>query len=83
MAELRAIALVISSRATSSWTMAWRAGASKAFATPKPNERRRMCQGWITWRNVSPAVRKARSIIATWVMTMILRRDMRSATTPA
>ena len=81
--EFRAMALVMSSRATSSWTMACRAGASKALATPNPKARTMMCQGRMTVEKGQPAVMKARTIIADWVMIMRWRRDIRSATTPA
>ena len=43
----------------------------------------RMCQGWTTPRKASAAMAKARTIMEVWVMMISVRRDIRSAMTPA
>ena len=55
MVELRAMALLKSSRSTSSITKAWRAGASNALAMPRAKASTTICHGWIQPRKVSAA----------------------------
>jgi hypothetical protein len=83
IAELRAMALVMSSGSTISSTKAWRAGASNALAVPSRKAMTRMCHGWIQWRKVKAATAKASSIMTVWVIMSRVRRGMRSAMTPA
>ncbi len=72
--EFRAMAFVRTGRSTISSTKDWRAGASKAFTTPRQKARTMMCQGATTRRKTSAERMKARSMLRVWVTTRSLRR---------
>jgi hypothetical protein len=81
-AEFSAIALVRSLRGTSAGTSAWCAGIAKDMATPVRNVSTATCFTVMTLANVSPASRKANTIIAAWLRISMVRRLTRSAMTP-
>src|SRR5436309_15251398 len=57
--ELRAIALVRSSRPTISMTNAWRAGTSKSWIVPQASAARKTIQTWATRAEVMKERKKA------------------------
>jgi hypothetical protein len=80
--ELRAMALVRSSRPTISTVKAWRAGASKALTKPSPTASRMTCQTCVWLLNESAAWMNASSMAAVCAATSRLRLETRSTMTP-
>ena len=83
IAELRATALPMSSRPTSSIENAWRTGMSTALAIPSRKASTRIIQTSTTPVMTRTARIAARTIIATWVAIRTCRFGSASAATPA
>jgi hypothetical protein len=81
--ELSAIAFSKSSRPTISTVNDWRAGASKALATPSRKASTNTCQTCTRPVSVSRARIAASTIAATWVASSSRRLETRSTTVPA
>ncbi len=82
-AELSATALPIAARGTIVDTTAWNAGPASAVADPARNASTRTCQYSTTSVVVRMASSAAMAAPASCAPTRILRRSMRSASTPA
>ncbi len=84
MAEFKAMALPRSSfLSTTCTTMEWRAGASRALATPRKKASGSRCQGAMALLNIRMARTKAWIMARDWATSMMCMRFQRSASTPA
>jgi hypothetical protein len=82
MEELRAMAFVMSSPATSARS-AWRAGTSKALVSPSISASAMTWRGWTTPVRVTTASSVAWTAALIWVVSTSRRRGKRSAREPA
>ena len=82
IALLSEIAFIKSSRLAISTTKDWRAGISKAIATPPNRPSTIISHGRMSPDQTSPAKTKARIIIALWVQRRTERFGKRSAAQP-
>ena len=80
--ELRAMALTMSSRPTICVMNDWRAGMSKALATPRQQARTSTCPTRTVPVRVSVARTNASTIMVHWVASITRCRRTRSATRP-